>query len=90
MTVSCSQDYRYSFSVRADSVTCNISSRDIGKPYSWQKSQLTEMIQSEVTMSDREMEGDVIIIDGSALINYVPSKSEAKAKTFCQRRNHMA
>ena len=90
MTVSCSQDY--SCPISSDSVTCKISSStrtsDFGKLHSCQKSQLTEIIQTEVTIPDREPEWDVMIIDGSALINYVPSKNEAR--TFCQRWNHMA
>ena len=42
---------------------------DNGKLHTPQKSQLTEILQSGLTLPEREPEGDAIIIDGSALIN---------------------
>ena len=52
-----------------------VSLSDSGKLHRSQKSQLTEILQTAVTMPDREPEGDVIIIDGSALINAIPPRS---------------
>ena len=48
---------------------------DNGKLHASQKSQLTEILQTGVTLPEREPEGDTIIIDGSALINAIPPRS---------------
>ena len=45
---------------------------DNGKLHASQRSQLTEILQSRVTLPEREPEGDTIITDGSALINAIP------------------
>ena len=52
---------------------------DSGKLHTCQKSQLTEILQAQVTLPDKEPQGDAIIIDGSAFINAVPPQC---AKTF--------
>lgn len=44
-----------------------------------QKSQLTDILQAQVTLPDRDPEGDAIIIDGSAFINATPPRH---SKTF--------
>lgn len=44
-----------------------------------QKSQLTDILQAQVTLPDRDPEGDAIIIDGSAFINATPPRY---SKTF--------
>ena len=48
---------------------------DSGKLHTSQKSQLTEILQAQVTLPDKEPQGDAIIIDGSALINAIPPRS---------------
>eukprot|EP00745_Piridium_sociabile_P026549 TRINITY_DN4240_c0_g1_i3.p1 TRINITY_DN4240_c0_g1~~TRINITY_DN4240_c0_g1_i3.p1 ORF type:complete len:1496 (-),score=398.92 TRINITY_DN4240_c0_g1_i3:837-5324(-) len=48
---------------------------DNGKLHTCQKSQLAEILQAQVTLPDREPEGDAIIIDGSALIHAMPPRS---------------
>lgn len=48
---------------------------DNGKLHTCQKSQLAEILQTLVSMPDREPVGDAIIIDGSALINALPPRT---------------
>jgi len=50
-----------------------------GKLQTCQKSQLTEILQAQVTLPDKGPQGDAIIIDGSVLINAIPPRS---SKTF--------
>lgn len=57
---------------------------DGGKLHTSQKSQLTEILQTKVTLPDREPYGDVIIIDGSALINAVPPRSSKPFKDYAK------
>ena len=52
---------------------------DGGKPHTCQKSQLTEILQTQVNMPERAPEGEVIIIDGSAKVNTTPPRT---SKTF--------
>ena len=52
---------------------------DGGKLHSCQKSQLATILESLVTILDTEPPADVIIIDGSALVNSLPPRS---SKTF--------
>ena len=52
---------------------------DSGKLHTCQKSQLTDILQAQVTLPDRDPEGDAIIIDGSAFINATPPRY---SKTF--------
>ena len=52
---------------------------DGGKLHASQKSQLAAVIESHVTLSDNEPSADVIIIDGSALVNILPPRT---SKTF--------
>ena len=52
---------------------------DTGKLHTCQKSQLVEILEAQVNISDREPKGDAIIIDESALINALPPRS---SKTF--------
>ena len=48
---------------------------DSGRLHTCQKSQLAALLQAQVTMPERDPEGDAIIIDGSALINALPPHS---------------
>ena len=52
---------------------------DGGRLRTCQKSQLAEILQSQVTLPESEPSGDAIIIDGSAMINSLPPRS---SKTF--------
>ena len=52
---------------------------DNGKLHVTQKSQLTEILQGDLTLLEREPESDAIIIDGSALINSIPP---VRSKSF--------
>ena len=52
---------------------------DGGKLHTCQKSQLTTILETHVTIPDTEPEADTIIIDGSALVNSLPPRS---SKTF--------
>ena len=52
---------------------------DNGKLHSCQKSQLVEILEAQIVKSDIEPEADVIIIDGSALLNALPPQA---SKTF--------
>ena len=54
---------------------------DGGKLHTCQKSQLAAVIESHITLPDNEPQADVIIIDGSALVNSCPPRS---SKTFEQ------
>ena len=47
----------------------------VGKLHTCQKSQLAAVIESNVTLPDNEPQADVIIIDGSALVNVLPPRS---------------
>ncbi len=44
-----------------------------GKLHAYQKSQLVESLGGNACMEDTETEVDVLIIDGSALINVIPT-----------------
>ena len=50
-----------------------------GRLYTCQKSQLTSVLESHVTLEDKEPKTDVLIVDGSALVHALPPK---KGKTF--------
>jgi len=52
---------------------------DSGKLHSCQKSQLATILEAHVTLPDAKPEADVIIIDGSALVNSLPPRT---SKTF--------
>lgn len=52
---------------------------DGGKLHSCQKSQLTTILETHVTIPDVEPEADTIIIDGSSLVNSLPPRT---SKTF--------
>jgi len=52
---------------------------DSGKLHTSQKSQLTDILQAQLTLPDRDPEGDAIIIDDSAFINAIPPRN---SKTF--------
>ena len=52
---------------------------DNGKLHSCQKSQLVEILETQIVKSDIEPEADFIIIDGSALLNALPTQA---SKTF--------
>ena len=52
---------------------------DGGKLHACQKSQLAAVLESHVTLPDNEPHADVIIIDGSALVNVLPPRT---SKTF--------
>ena len=52
---------------------------DGGKLHTCQKSQLTTILESHVTILDTEPEVDTIIIDGSALVNSLPPRN---SRTF--------
>ena len=52
---------------------------DGGKLHSYQKSQLAIILESLITIPNTEPQADVIIIDGSALLNSLPPRS---SKTF--------
>ena len=49
------------------------------KLHTCQKSQLAAVLESHITLPDNEPQADVIIIDGSALVNSLPPRS---SKTF--------
>ena len=52
---------------------------DSGQLHTCQKSQLAVILEAHVTLPDTEPEADVIIIDGSALVNSLPPRT---SKTF--------
>ena len=52
---------------------------DGGKLHSCQKSQLTAILESLVTIPNTEPHADAMIVDGSALVNSLPPRS---SKTF--------
>ena len=52
---------------------------DAGKLHTCQKCQLTAVLESHVTLPDNEPQADVIIIDGSAIVNVLPPRT---SKTF--------
>ena len=52
---------------------------DGGKLHTYQKSQLAAVLKSHVTLPDNEPQADVIIINGSALVNVLPPRT---SKTF--------
>ena len=52
---------------------------DGGKLHTCQKSQLTEILQAQVNMPERAPEGEVIIVEGSAMVNTTPPRT---SKTF--------
>ena len=52
---------------------------DNGKLHSCQKSQLVGILEAQIVNSDIEPEADVIVIDGSALLNALPPRA---SKTF--------
>ena len=52
--------------------TTPASLSDGGQLHTCQKSQLTELLQAQVAIPDKEPGGDTIIIDGSALIQSLP------------------
>ena len=39
------------------------------------KSQLPEILEAQVNIPDKELRGDAVIIDGSALINALPPRT---------------
>ena len=49
------------------------------KLHTCQKSQLVAVLERHITLPDNEPQADVIIIDGSALVNSLPPRS---SKTF--------
>ena len=55
------------------------SLRDRGKLHTCQKSQLTEILQAQVDMPERAANGEVIIVDGSAMVNTTPPRT---SKTY--------
>ena len=52
---------------------------DGGKLHTCQKSQLTEILQAQVDIPERAQEREVIIVDGSAMVNTTPPRT---SKTF--------
>ena len=52
---------------------------DGGKRHTCQKSQLTEILQAQVDMPEKALEGEVIIVDGSAMVNTTHPRA---SKTF--------
>ena len=52
---------------------------DGGKLHTCQKSQLTEILHVQVDIPERAPEGEVIIVDGSAMVNTTPPRT---SKTF--------
>ena len=55
---------------------------DGGKLHTCQKSQLATVIESPVTLPDNESQADVIIIDGSALVNILPTRTSKAFKEY--------
>ena len=52
---------------------------ECGKLYTCQKSQLTSIFETHIPSIDQEPDADVLIVDGSALVHFLPPK---KGKTF--------
>ena len=57
---------------------------DGGRLRTSQKSQLAEVLQSQVTLPESEPSGDAIIIDGSALINSLPPRSSKRFDDYAR------
>ncbi len=71
------------------SLPLNIS--DVGKLHTYHKSQLTGILQAQVDMPERAPEGEVIIVDGSAVVNTTPPRTSRTTpeKTNFPRLNYM-
>ena len=64
---------------RHDNQSSPASLGDRGKLHTCQKSQLTEILQAQVDMPKRAADGEVIIVDRSAMVNTTPPRT---SKTF--------
>ena len=57
---------------------------DGGKLHTCQKSHLVDILENEVAMPDAEPKADVIILDGSALINALPPHSSKTIENYAR------
>ena len=58
---------------------------DRGKLHTCQKSQLTEILQAQVDMPERAADGEVIIVDGSAMVNNTPPEPRRRSRTMPEK-----